>query len=552
MTDSTTGTSPDGQSAKNSSGGMWLGLIAIVLGTFVSVLNSSLMSVALPKLTAVFGSDTQTMQWMLTGYMLASAMVIPMTGYLGLRFGNKTVFVYSVAGFTIGSVLCALAWSDTSVIFFRIVQGFAGGFIMPVGMSIIYTSFPREKVSTAIGLWGIAAMVAPALGPTAGGYLIQYYSWRWLFLINIPIGIFAVILGNLLLKNSQTKKGVKFDFPGAVLSMIFFGSILLALSKGQSEGWTSMFILSLFFVALFSLLLLLWVELGTETPVLDVRLFAIPQFTISTIASCLVMMGMMGGSFLAPLYLQNIQGLNAMQAGLVMMPQAIVMALMMPLSGKLNDKYGIIPIGLVGLTILGVTTLKLHLLAADTPNHWLIWIMSIRSIGIGLCMMPMTSAGMSAVAPHQIGNASPLGNVSRQVAGSMSIAIFTALMSSRQLVHAQHINESVTVDSLAASNAISAISGYVYQSAVDMSTATGAATSVIAGMIQKEALVRAIADTFYISAIPAFLCLPFVFFMSKRKAATPVKPQAGTGDKAAAPAGPAAVSAQETPATVKA
>lgn len=552
MSGTTTETSPDGQTANNN-GGMWLGLIAIVLGTFVSVLNSSLMTVALPKLTAVFGSDTQTMQWMLTGYMLASAMVIPMTGYLGARFGNKTVFVYSVAGFTVGSVLCAIAWNDTSIIFFRIVQGFAGGFIMPIGMSIIYSTFPRDKVSTAIGIWGIAAMVAPALGPTAGGYLIQYYSWRWLFLINIPIGIFAVIMGNILLKNSPTKTGIKFDFPGAALSMVFFGSILLALSKGQSEGWTSLFILSLFFVAIFSFLLLLWVELGTDMPVLDIRLFANPKFAISTVASCLVMMGMMGGSFLAPLYLQNIQGLNAMQAGLVMMPQAIVMAFMMPLSGKLNDKFGIVPVGLVGLTILGVTTLKLHLLASDTPNHWLIWIMSIRSIGIGLCMMPMTSAGMSAVEPHQIGNASPLSNVSRQVAGSMSIAIFTAMMSSRQLLHAQHINESVTVDSLTAGSTISAISGYVYQSVVDMATATGAASSVIAGMIQKEALVRAIADTFYISAIPAFLCLPFVFFMSsKKKPSAPVQPQKSSSGATAGQEAAGSARVQETPEPVKA
>lgn len=528
MSTTTTGLTPPASSDHDASG-MWLGLIAIVLGTFVSVLNSSLMNVALPQLISIFGSDTQTMQWVLTGYMLAAAVVIPLSGYLGIRFGSKNVFNISVAGFTLGSVLCGIAWNDTSLIFFRVLQGLAGGFIMPIGMTIIYSTFPKDKVSAAIGLWGIAAMVAPALGPTAGGYLIQYFSWRLLFFINVPIGIFAVIIGQMLLKDSPKVKGLKFDLPGAILSMTFFATLLFALSKGQSEGWTSPIILSTFFVSAFSLALLIWVELGTNQPMLDLRLFGNAKFAVSTAASCLVMMGMMGGAFLVPIYLQNLQGLNSMQAGLVMMPQAIVMAVMMPISGKLFDKIGVIPVGVVGLSILGISTLQMHQLTADTPNHWLNMIMCIRSVGIGLCMMPLTTVGMNAVRKDQIANASPLSNVSRQVAGSMSIAIFTALMSNRQLIHVQHINESVTVDSLPAKEMISALSGYMVQSTVDAGSATAAASSVLAGLIQKEAMVRAVADTFYISAIPAFVCIPFVLWMGwGRKASTRTDKKAAT------------------------
>ncbi|NHN30325.1 DHA2 family efflux MFS transporter permease subunit [Paenibacillus agricola] len=507
------------QTDSKSDGRIWLGLIAIVLGTFVSVLNSSLMNVALTKFVAVFGSDVPTVQWVITGYMLASAVVIPMSGFLGARFGNKNVFIFSVAGFTIGSVLCGLAWSDSSLILFRILQGLAGGFIMPIGMAIIYSTFPREKTGTAIGLWGVAAMVAPALGPTFGGYLIQYYSWRWLFFINIPIGIFAFIMGKVLLQESPRKVDTKFDTAGAVFSILFFGTLLFALSKGQSEGWTSLFIVSLLFVSFFSLLLLIWVELGSEHPLLDLKLFKNTGFTLSVIASSLVMMGMLGGTFLTPLYLQNIQSMSAMQTGLLMMPQSIAMALMMPISGKLYDKFGIIPLGVAGLTILGVTTMELHMLTVDTPHHWLNVLLTIRAIGIGLCMMPLTSVGMTNIAPQQIGNASTMSNVSRQVAGSMGIAIFTSIMGNRQIVHYQHITESVPVDSLAASDVISSMTGAIYQWGVDMTTASGTAAINLAGIMQKEALVRAIADTFYISAIPAFLCIPLVFFLSgKRKA----------------------------------
>ncbi|MBP1966213.1 DHA2 family efflux MFS transporter permease subunit [Paenibacillus aceris] len=512
------------QQESEGSGKMWLSLIAIVMGTFVAVLNSSLMNVAMNKFVAVFGSDINTMQWVITGYTLASAMVIPMSGFLGAKFGNKNIFIYSVAGFTLFSVVCGLAWSSSTMILFRIIQGFAGGFIMPIGMSIIYTTFPREKTGTAIGLWGVAAMCAPALGPTFGGYLIQNYSWRLLFFINVPIGILAVILGKVLLKESPRREGLKFDLTGAILSMLFFGSLLLALSKGQQQGWTSLFIISLLFIAFFSLLLLIWVELGVEQPVLDLKLFKNLKFAISVIAGSLVMMGMMGGTFLTPLYLQNIQGLSAMQTGLVMMPQSIAMALMMPISGKLADKFGIVPLCITGLTILGVTTLDLHHLTTDTPNHWLNTILTIRGIGIGLCMMPLTTAGMRAVAPQQVGNASPLSNVVRQVAGSLGIAIFTALMSNRQITHYQHISDSVPVDSVSANNTVSMLSGSIYSWSVDMATASGTAATYLAGIMQKESLVRSIADTFYISAIPAFICIPFVlFFIQRKKAPTEVK-----------------------------
>ncbi|WP_240414611.1 DHA2 family efflux MFS transporter permease subunit [Paenibacillus periandrae] len=509
------------QADSKSDSSMWFGLFAIVLGTFVSVLNSSLMNVALLKFVAVFGSDVPTVQWVITGYMLAAAVVIPMSGFLGARFGNKNVFIYSVLGFTIGSVLCGIAWSDTTLILFRIIQGLAGGFIMPVGMSIIYTTFPREKVGTAIGLWGVAAMVAPALGPTVGGYMIQYYSWRWLFLVNIPIGLFAFIMGKILLKDSPRKLDMKFDMAGAVLSILFFGTLMLALSKGQSEGWTSLFIVSLLFVSFFSLLLLIWVELGSKNPLLDLKIFKNPQFTMSTIAGSLVMMGMLGGTFLTPLYLQNIQSMSAMDTGLLMMPQSIAMAFMMPISGKLTEKFGIIPIGIIGLATLGFTTMELHMLTADTPNHWLNIILTIRAIGIGLVMMPLTSAGMMSIPTSQVGNASPLSNVVRQVAGSMGIALFTSIMSSRQLVHYQHISESVPVDSLAASNVISAMTGAIYQWGVDTTTASGTAAVYLAGIMQKEAMIRAIADTFYISAIPAFLCIPVVFFLREKRKAAP-------------------------------
>lgn len=496
---------------------MWLVLIAIVLGTFVAVLNNSLINVALPQLVNVFGSDTQTIQWVLTGYMLSSAVVIPLSGFLGGRFGNKTVFLGSLIAFMIGSLLCGLAWSDSSLILFRVLQGLGGGLIMPIGMTFIYASVPREKIGMALGLWGVAAMAAPAIGPTLGGYLIDIFSWRMLFFICVPVALFAIVMCYALLRETTKNPTLKLDKVGAVLAVIACGSLLFALSKGQSEGWDSFFIVSFLLVAAFSLILFIWVELNVETPLLDLRLFKITKFSVSVITASMVMIGMMGGTFLMPLYLQNIQGLTAMQSGLLLMPQSIAMAVMMPISGKLFDKYGVIPLGLVGLTVMGVTTVELQHLTQDTPNHWLNMVLTIRGLGIGLCMMPLSTVGMNAVPKQLVGLASPLSNVIRQVFASFGIAVLTAVMQTRQTSIGASISEQVSVTNDAANSFITSMTAVYQQTGLDAMTAKAGAMTILGGLVQKEAAVRAIADTFLISAIPIFLSIPLMFFFINRK-----------------------------------
>ncbi|WP_139488044.1 DHA2 family efflux MFS transporter permease subunit [Brevibacillus dissolubilis] len=508
---------------QNDSSYKWFALMAIISGTFVAVLNNSLLNVALPQLVNVFGSTTDTMQWILTGYMLASAVVIPMSPALCDMFGYKKVFLVSLAAFTVGSALCGIAWSDSSLIFFRIVSGLGGGFIMPVGMAMLYASIPRNEIGLAMGLWGIAAMVAPAIGPTLSGYILEHFSWRLLFFMSVPVGIASIFLSASMLRETPTKK-VKFDYAGAILSIIAFGTLLLALSKGQSEGWTSLFIVSLLFVAVSSMAMLIYVETGKEQPLMDLSLFKNLQFSMGTLASGLVMVGMYGGVFLTPLYLQNIQGLTPMETGLLLMPQSIAMALMMPISGKLMDKFGVVPLGLVGLTVMGVSTYELSTLTADTPNEWLNHILIIRGLAIGICMMPLTSAGTNAVEPQKVGSASSLGNVFRQVMSSLGIALLTMMMSTRSTFHGVRMSENLSLDSLQGTQFVTMLSGLYGQSGVDAATSKAGAMMILGGLIQKESFVRGIADTFLISAVPIFLCIPLLYFLRKKKAVkTPPK-----------------------------
>jgi EmrB/QacA subfamily drug resistance transporter len=486
-----------------SSGQRWLALIAVIVGAFVAILNNSLINVALPKLTNVFGSTTDRIQWVLTGYMLASGVIIPISGYMGDRLGYKKFFIISLSVFTIGTLFCALAWSDTSLIFARIIAGLGGGVIMPISMAIIYKIMPREQIGTALGLWGISAMVAPAVGPTLSGYLIQYYSWRLLFVINIPIAILAILLVSILLKETEKVKGKSFDTLGFVLVATSAGTLLYALSNGQSKGWTSLEIVTLLFISFWSFVFLLWVEIGKENPIINLSLLKNFTYTLSVISASLVTIGLFGGIFLTPLFLQNIQGVSAMDTGEILIPQALAMAIMMPIAGRLFDKIGVIPLGLVGLTLTSVMTYQLHRLTVDTSFHWLETVLAVRGIGIGLCMMPLSTAGMNAVAPQQVGNASSLSNLIRQVAASMGIAVLTAIMQHRSALHAQYISESV--DS----------TGMQYFQNIFGSSAV----STVSGLIQREAAAWAIGDTFLISAIPLFITIPLVLLFKKRKKA---------------------------------
>lgn len=481
----------------------WLPLLAIIIGAFVAILNNSLLNIAIPQLMNVFGSTQDRIQWVLTGYMLASGIIIPISGYAGDRLGYKKFFMLSLAVFTGGAFLCAIAWSDMTLIIARVIQGIGGGVIMPISMALIYKIVPRNQIGMALGLWGISAMVAPAVGPTLSGYLIEWFNWRFLFIINIPIALFALFMVSILLKETEIDKTKTFDFMGFFLVATSCATMLYALSNGNKVGWTSFEIVFLLYIAVSALILLIWVEKGKENPIIELDLFKNFPFMLSLVIASFLTVGLMGGMFLIPIYFQNIQHVSAVDTGILLMPQAIAMALMMPIAGKLFDKFGAIPVGVVGLILAAVPSYELYRLTVDTSHSWINFVLIIRGIGLGLCMMPFNTAGMNAVLPKQVGNASSLSNLIRQVAGSVAIAILTMIMQKRGVIHGSHMAESISLDN----PAIFQVGGS--SSPINLST--------LGGLIQLESMTRGIADTFWIAALPLFVCIPLVFFFRKPK-----------------------------------
>ena len=338
---------------KHASLNSWLALGVVVIGTFMSILDSSIVNIALSKMMAVFGMPLDDAKWILSCYTLTLGTIIPLTGYLQDIFGAKRIYMFSLAMFTLGSLLCGFAWSGGTMIAFRVIQAIGGGMIMPVGMSIIYQVFPREKIGLALGFWGIASMAAPAIGPTLGGYIIEKMDWRLIFNVNVPVGIIGVIMAGIILKNTEIKPFKSFDIIGFLSSTSAIISILYVLGEGSSIDWSKMENPILMTFGCLSLILFVVNELTHPNPLLDLRVLKLFDFSISLVISSVLTLALMGGAYVLPLFLQNVRGYTAMQAGLIMLPSALVVGILMPISGSGFDKVGAKPLVIPGLVILG-------------------------------------------------------------------------------------------------------------------------------------------------------------------------------------------------------
>jgi DHA2 family multidrug resistance protein len=423
----------------------WWALGVTIIGGFMSILDTSIVNIAIPKMMAVFSVNSEDAQWILTAYMLTMGVLQPITGYFCDRFGTRRMYLLSIMAFTVGSALCGIAWSNNSMIFFRVVQAIGGGLIVPVTMTIVYQVFPFKERNMALGIWGISAMVAPAIGPTLSGYLTEYWDWRLIFTINIPIGVVGYLLAALILRESTVHRGNKFDYGGFITSAVGLFCLLLALSRGVEDGWTSAYIIALFYIAFASLTLFVVIELNHNNPIMDLRLFQDRNFTCSSLVIFLGCIGLFGGIFLIPLYLENLRDYSAMKAGIIMLPAAVASGLMMPVAAKLADKFGAKPVVVAGVFLLSISAYPFVSLDMDTTYATMETVMILRGLGLGLFMMPVTVLGMNTVPTDKISRASSLNNTIRQVSGSLGIALLSTMLQNRQIYHLAHSAEHINV-----------------------------------------------------------------------------------------------------------
>jgi EmrB/QacA subfamily drug resistance transporter len=499
---------------KNDSIYSWLALLVVVIGTFMSILDSSIVNIAIPKIMTVFGISMDKSKWILTSYTLALGAIIPLTGYLQDVFGSKKIYMFALGMFTIGSMLCGFSWNNTSMICFRVIQAIGGGMIMPVGMSIIYEIFPREKIGLALGVWGIASMAAPAIGPTLGGYIIEKLDWRLIFNLNVPIGIIGVFLAAILLKDSRPKKVNPFDIVGFLSSTIGVVSILYVLGEWSSIDWSKARYPLLIALGCLSLLLFVVNELTHPYPLLDLSVFKLFNFTMSQIIVSILTLALMGGVYVMPLFLQNIRGYTAMETGIIMFPAAIVVGILMPISGNLFDKIGIKPVVIPGLVILGISSYMLsNSINMNSTREFITILLCLRSVGLGLAMMPINTAGMNAVPKNLIAKASALSNTIRQISSSLSITIMTVIIQNRTNYNYLKLSEQITSYNKTAVDTINSLtSGYMY-SGQSASEAKASAIYTLTSIIQGKSTVDAMAYAVAITALIVVIAILLTFLM---------------------------------------
>lgn len=494
---------------------MWLSLFVVIIGTFMAILDTSIVNIAIPKMMTVFGASTSEIQWVVTGYLLTMGIVIPLTGYLGDTYGYKRMYIFALSVFTLGSALSSLAWSTETMIGARVIQAIGGGMIMPVGMSMIYKTVPIEKRGMALGVWGISSMAAPAIGPTLSGYIIEYLNWRLIFAINIPVGIFGVTMATLILKETPRNKDLKFDLWGAVTVAIGLFTLLLGLSKVNTYGWSSLFVMGLLITSAISLTAFTIIELRSPDPLLELRVLKSFPYSLSLVISSVTTIVLFGGLFLLPLYLESLRGYSAMQTGLLMFPSAIATGIMMPVSGRLFDRFGAKWLTISGLSIVAISTFLMSRLSMDSSYNYVMIVYLIRGIGIGMAMMPTQTAGMNSIPIELAGRASALNNTIKQVMGSLGIAILTSILASRQVFHAARYSEAINVNSPAYSQLQGQLQGTFVEHGMNAAAAKMGTVSQLYGQVMQQAMVSALDDTFLIAGFIALIGIPLAFFIKK-------------------------------------
>lgn len=475
------------------------GIIAILLaGAFVSILNSTLLNVALPSMMEDLKVKETTIQWLATGYMLVNGILIPTTAFLIQKFSVRRLFIAAMLFFTVGTVTASLADSFTLLLIARMIQAAGSAVMMPLLMNVLLTSFPIEKRGGAMGILGLVMIFAPAIGPTLSGWIIEHYNWRTLFYMIIPFALIVLILAFFKLKDKKDKVDIKIDILSVILSSIGFGGILYGCSTAGSKGWSSPEVYITLIAGVLGLFLLILRQFRLEKPMLDFRVYKYPMFALASAISIVVNMAMFSAMILMPIYLQQIRGISPMHSGLLMLPGAIIMGIMSPITGKLFDKYGAKILALIGLAITVGTTYSFSQLSDSTSYSTLIVMYSLRMFGMSMVMMPVMTNGLNQLPQRLNPHGTAMNSTLSQVSGAIGTGLLVTVMSSRTK---HHIEDMVA-------EATSKMAHMTQQPTQD-------AIAKMQEHLIMEGTIKGINDSFFVSVLIAAVAFILAFFLKR-------------------------------------
>ena len=486
-------------------------LAAMLFGMFIAILNQTLLNVALPKINTEFNISASTGQWLMTGFMLVNGILIPISAFLFNKYSYRKLFIIGLALFTLGSLVCAISFNFPIMMSGRVLQAIGAGILMPLGSNVIVTIFPPEKRGVAMGTMGIAMILAPAIGPTLSGYIVQNYHWNVMFYGMFFIGIIAIVIGLFWFKLYQSTTNPKADIPGIIYSTIGFGSLLYGFSEAGNKGWGSTEIVTMFIVGTVFIIFFILRELRMKAPMLNLEVLKYPTYTLTTIINMIVMMSLYGGMILLPLYLQNLRGFSALDSGLLLLPGALVMGALGPVAGKLLDTIGIKPLAIFGIGIMTYATWELSKLNMDTTYLHIMWIYIVRSFGMAFVMMPIMTAGMNALPPRLISHGNAFVNTMRQLAGSIGTAILVTVMTTQQTNHLSAFSEELDKTNPVIQDHMSELA--------QQYGGESAAMKLLLEHVNKLASVEGVNDAFIVATIISAIALILSLFLQGKKKA---------------------------------
>jgi DHA2 family multidrug resistance protein len=495
--------------------------VAVVLAALMQVIDSSIVNVALPDMMGNLGANLDEIAWVSTGYILASVIVIPLTGFLGDLFGRKRYFVGSILVFTAASFFCGAAHSLSTLILWRIIQGVGGGALMTVSQAVLFESFPPEEAGMAMALFGLGVMVGPTIGPTLGGYLVDNSGWPWIFYINIPVGILAAaMIAGYVHDPEHQKKPSAIDYIGIALLTVSVGSMQFVLEHGQREDWfDSRQILSLSLIGVAGWIGLMWRELTTDHPVIDFRVLRHRQMWVGTLLGVVMGVGLYAMSFTLPVFLQTNLRMTAQQTGIVLLPGAMATAISMAVVGRLSNRFDPRLIIAAGAILFAAAAWNLSQITGESGAHDFFWPLIGRGIGLGMMFVPLTTITLAQLSPRELPQGVGLYSFFRQLGGSFGIAGIATLVARYTAQYRAVLGEHLAMGDPGALGRIESLTRGMMARGADQWTARQRALALVDRQLFGQASVLAYSKIYVIAAGLILLLVPLLLLVRETKGA---------------------------------
>jgi DHA2 family multidrug resistance protein len=499
----------------------WIITITVIVASLLELIDTTIVNVSLPNIQGNLGATLEDVAWVVTGYAVANVIVLPMSGWLGSKFGRKKYFITSIIVFTIASFLCGNAASLDQLVIFRILQGIAGGGLISTSQAILVETWPREQIGTATALFGLGAVVGPTVGPTIGGYITDHTSWRWIFYVNIPVGAIAAFCAYTFIKETPKEaKGRPIDWWGIVLLAVAVGSLQTILEKGESEDWfAKTYIIVLTISAVLGTLLFIWRELSIDYPIVNFAILRHRSFAVGMFTSFILGFGLYGSVFVFPVFCQNLLGFTAQQTGELLFPGGLCTIVMMPFIGKMLN--GGVPaqfMATIGMFLFFVFTYMLSNSTLSSGQSDVLIPLLIRGVGMALLFVPLTTLAIADLKGPELGQGTGLNNMMRQLGGSFGIATLTTIIHIRQAEHRDKLIEYINPYNPSFTERLNFLTSAFQAKGKSILDATHMAYAAIEGQLTKQAFLLTYDDAYYISGLVMLFSIPLLYLQPFKKA----------------------------------